>query len=136
MFGTLWTTDVGALRYTRADEHWLVTRGGGDIVGTIRVRELAPSPALFHQYVTRWRGRPPEEWWGRYEGAFKAEMKNPVVMEALRRLYRRLQDGTNVALVCYCRDPEHCHRRLLGDFLSNHGVTVLEACRQRSLRLL
>jgi|GEM_PF-6666316 len=61
MFGTLFTTNVAAMRRTQADEYWLVTRGGGDIPGTIRVKELAPSPGLFRLYLSHWRGHRPEE---------------------------------------------------------------------------
>ena len=136
MLGTLFTTNIGGMRRIQADEYWSVTRGGGDIAGTTRVKELAPSPDLYRQYLSQWRGRPPEGWWSEYERLFLAEMQAPVAVEGLRVLYRRLQSAHSVALVCYCSDPDHCHRRLLGDFLSRHGVTVVEACQAKALRLL
>jgi len=63
-------------------------------------------------------------------------MQEPTALEAMRRLYRNLRAARSVALVCYCSDPDHCHRRLLGDFLRDHGATVVEGCRSKALRLL
>ena len=136
MLATLFTTSVSAIKRTRADEYWLVTRGGGDIAGTVRVKDLAPSPELFQRYASNWKGRPPAEWWTQYETLFRVEMQGEPALAALRRLYRTLNSGRTVALTCYCSDPDHCHRRLLGEFMCVHGVSVVETCRATSLRLL
>lgn len=133
---TLFTTRVGTMTRTKADEYWLVTRGGKGIPGTVRVKDVAPSPDLFHQYLNSWRGRPPELWWDEYARRFVAEMEDPRSLQMLRDLYRRLRSGRSVALVCYCTDAQHCHRRLLGDFMRGHGVSVIEYCQAAQLHLL
>lgn len=81
--------------------------------GWIWVPQLAPSPALFMDYV-RWRER--GEWparWDEYRERFLAEMRAPEPQRYLNRLRQRLAEGKTVALACFCRDERYCHRRLV-----------------------
>jgi hypothetical protein len=37
------------------DEIWFITRGGDKIKRVKKVTSLAPSPALYHEYINRWK---------------------------------------------------------------------------------
>jgi hypothetical protein len=60
--------------------------------------------------------------WTAYVPAFTAEMR-----ESYRRhpeTWRRLLTRDRVVLVCYCTDPERCHRTLLAGILGKLGADV------------
>lgn len=60
--------------------------------------------------------------WPKYAADYTAEM---------RRSYREYRPAWNallardeVTLVCYCTDPTHCHRTVLGEILAKLGAEV------------
>lgn len=111
----------------QCEEIWLITRAGKDIPGTIRVRGLSPGPELYKKYVEEWKETDPREWWPAYVSKFMEELGLPEKRAALRKLWRLLQMGKNVGLVCFCPDPGFCHRTIIGDVLREKGVHVEEA---------
>lgn len=127
--GRVWTASVATARHVTADEFWLITRAGPDIPGMIRCRDLAPREDLFDRYLSEWKGRPASEWWPLYVARFAADLQREPARGALRRLFRLVQAGRTVCLVCFCRDGQHCHRRLVASFLERYGVPCQEAAR-------
>ena len=128
MAGKIITTNIASIGRIKADEIWLITRGGKKInlPEVKRVVELAPSEDLFTRYIAEWKGKPPDEWWPIYEKIFKAELQTAEKLNALRRLWKIVKSGKTVALVCFCKKNDYCHRRLEGEFLESHGLEVVE----------
>jgi len=124
--GHIITATISSLRHLQCDEIWQITRVNNDIRGTIWVPELAPSQALFKLHQSEWKEQPPETWWLAYEKKFNDELKTDEKLGALRRLWHAIEVGKTIALVCFCSDPCYCHRRLVGIFLQQHGMTVEE----------
>jgi uncharacterized protein YeaO (DUF488 family) len=124
--GRVITASVSSLRRLEFDHVWQITRGGPDIRGAVRVLDFAPSAGLFARYHQKWKDRPVEEWWSAFELQFDRELRSQgplAVVEALRSL---VQSGKRVALVCWCKDGVHCHRSLVGRFLTELGFSVKE----------
>ncbi|HIW34122.1 MAG TPA: DUF488 domain-containing protein [Candidatus Paenibacillus intestinavium] len=125
--GKLYTSNPTGLKKINFDATLLlITRAGADISGTTRVRELAPSAALFHESIEQRQSKPGPEWWPQYEEKFLLELQSDVKINALREVYRRLLRGENIVLVCFCTDHRYCHRRLAGHFFEQYGVQVEE----------
>lgn len=64
--------------------------------------------------------------WYDFEYFFKKEMKEQPMLGALRELYKRLKHGEDIILACYEKDDSICHRRLIGEFLSQYGIEYKE----------
>lgn len=126
MSGKVVTASVSTAKHAAVDEFWLITRAGPDVPGMTRYRELAPSSELFHRYLNQWKGQPADKWWPMYTAAFSKELETDEKLEALRLLYRKVRSGTVIGLVCYCSDGTCCHRRLVAEFLSRHGIETEE----------
>lgn len=98
----------------REDLHYFLER----ICGAEYVHEpsLAPTQDMLDAFKKR-RGT-----WGDYERSFLALMAERHIED---RLPRSLFDGTTV-LLCSEATPEHCHRRLVVEYLDRHwgGVTA------------
>ena len=123
--GKIILSSVSNAKKSHADDYWLITRGGHDIVGFRRVVDLAPSPALFHQYLSEWKGRPGETWWPLYSEQFIGQLQGPLARRCLRELETLINAGSTIVLACYCGAERYCHRRLVGNALANRGVTVI-----------
>lgn len=125
--GQLYTTNPGGLKKITFDaDVLLITRAGVDIPGTELIRDLSPSSELFQTFLNSWKDKPGSEWWSKYEEKFKLEMKSNIKVNALRDVYKRLLQGKNVVLVCFCKDHRFCHRKLVGDFFDEYGVKAIE----------
>lgn len=137
--GRLYTSNPQGLKSLTTDgEIWQITRAGLDLPGTIRVKELAPSPYLFRRFNSQWKFMDPQKWWPSYEQLFTRELQTPEKINALRMLYRKLAQGTDVVLVCFCHDHHYCHRKLVGDFFEPYGIHAVELnpLKYRQLSLL
>lgn len=88
--------------------------------------ELAPGWDLYNQYLHNWKGKPPAKWWPLYEKAFNEELQSEVKLAALRRLWSLVNSGKVIGLVCFCPVDTYCHRRLVAEFLQEHGVIAEE----------
>lgn len=125
--GKLFTSNPNGLKKLKVDaELWQITRAGIDIPNATVVRELSPSPELYHQYITQWKGLPPQDWWTQYEQRFLKELNSPDKLQLLRKIYCKLLKNINIVLICFCQDHLHCHRRLVGDFFRAYDVEVEE----------
>jgi uncharacterized protein YeaO (DUF488 family) len=124
--GYIITTNVANVKRVECNEAWLIARAGKDIPGTIRVKELAPSPGLYREYFTEWRHKDPEGWWPQYKAVFVRELQSLEKLNKLRELWSLVNAGKVIALVCFCKDANHCHRLLVGQFLMSQGIHVEE----------
>lgn len=125
--GKLYTSNPEGLKNIKSNaELWQITRAGNMIPNTILVRNLAPSQQLFHTFVTKWRHLQPEAWWPLYEKQFVDEMKTEEKIISLRAIYRKLLEGKNIVLICFCKDHNFCHRKLVGEFFMQYGVEAVE----------
>ena len=125
--GRLFTSNPNGLKNLNEEaEIWQITRAGVLIPGAVLVRGLSPSENLFNRYLNEWKQVPPEEWWPEYEKDFLQEMEGEEKLNCLRTLFKVLQSGKNVVLLCLCKDARYCHRRLVGDFFKQHKIEVVE----------
>lgn len=127
------TAPLSAARHIQCNERWLITHVEAKIEGFKWVPELAPSQRLFKRYLDEWKGTLVEDYWPKYVKAFQEELKQKSKLDALRHLWHLSSEGVRVALFCYCQSPEHCHRSLVGDFLKEHGATVMEYIPQQDV---
>ncbi|HBQ28466.1 MAG TPA: hypothetical protein DD719_03475 [Desulfotomaculum sp.] len=129
--GYVITADVSSIRDIICDEVWQITRSSKHISGTVWVPELAPSSQLFEKYLKEWKDNPVEEWWYLYKDAFNKELKSAKKLGALKKLGRLVESGRIIALICFCRDSDHCHRALVGELLKQCGVEVEEYVKKK-----
>lgn len=98
----------------RGDLAFFLRELGG--IGYLHVPELAPTRAMLDAYRKQRGG------WAAYERAFNALM-------AERRVERIIPPGTADlgCLLCSEKTPEHCHRRLVAEYLAARwrGVSVV-----------
>ncbi len=80
---------------------------------------LSPSEALLKEVfpITS------EKEWRTFRRRFQAEMKSPAASKDLD-LLAALSHHTNIAIGCYCEDPEHCHRSILQELLEARGAEI------------
>ncbi len=87
---------------------------------------LAPSSGLFKQYLNEWKGTNPELWWLQYVERFNEELNRKEALNTLRALWKAIQSGKNIGLVCFCKSPDYCHRTLVGEFMKKYNIEVTE----------
>lgn len=106
--------------------------------GMIHVPELSPSPELYKKYITRWKYNSftNEEqlkldrlglgatWWSLYYEEFIEQMDKEEMQINLNRIIELLEQGTDILLICFCGDLEHCHRKILGQYFASLGYRV------------
>lgn len=125
--GRLFTSNPAGLKHLNEEaEIWQITRGGTLIPGAILVRTLAPSPDLFNKYLYEWKDLALKEWWQKYQEQFLKELDSKEKTEILRTMYKKLLAGTNIVLLCLCKDYSYCHRKLVGEFFAKYNVEVTE----------
>jgi uncharacterized protein YeaO (DUF488 family) len=126
-FGKLYTSNLVGLRKLDVEvEIWQITRAGIEIPNSMLVRNLAPSPELFEKYNTKWRNESPSTWWSDYKKQFLDELQTEEKLVCLRQIYQRLKSGKNIVLVCFCKNYNYCHRRLVGEFFKRYNIDFEE----------
>lgn len=134
--GLLFTSNVNGLRNLKIEsEIWQITRAGTLIPNSTLVRGLAPSSQLFEKFLREWKELPNKTWWQEYESLFLEELKSEEKLDCLREIYRRLKNGTNIALVCFCKDYNYCHRKLVAEFFRQYDI-ISEELDPRSERVI
>lgn len=72
--------------------------------------------------------------WVDYVAAFNRILARMDVKSLIREL-EKCGDGKDVALLCYEKDPTHCHRKLAGDWITKKtGVEVTEFKTEEEIR--
>lgn len=80
------------------------------------IQELAPSQELLLQLKK-------DNDWNNYVTRFHDEIESRDDMkQALNSLLKYLKQDKDVILVCFEKDYLHCHRSLLGEWVSNQGI--------------
>lgn len=121
--GLLFTSNVYGLRNLKIEsEIWQITRAGTLIPNSTLVRGLSPSSELFERFLNEWKDLPNKTWWQEYESRFLEELKSEEKLDCLREIYRRLKNGTNIVLVCFCKDYNFCHRKLVAEFFKQYDI--------------
>lgn len=125
--GKLYTSNPNSLRYLDGEaDIWQITRRGILISGAIPVRTLAPSEELFRKYLTQWQKLPPDQWWPYYEEYFRGELESEEKLSGLRVLYKALLVGKSIVLLCFCKEAQYCHRRLVGEYFLKYDIEATE----------
>ena len=125
--GQLFTSNIIGLRNLKVEaEIMQITRAGIEIPNSTLVRNLAPSPELFNTFNTEWKHLPPQVWWRKYEKQFLEELYSEDKLNCLRGIYKKLLAEVNVVLVCFCKDHNYCHRKLVGEFFKPYGIIAKE----------
>lgn len=93
-----------------------ITRKSGDPT-------FAPSWAILRPMLEARRNGPSYVWlWPQYVADYTAEMRTSY--REHRAAWDALLARDEVTLVCYCTDPQHCHRTVLAGILGKLGATV------------
>jgi uncharacterized protein YeaO (DUF488 family) len=112
------------MRYYDADLRYFIVRSPGriNVDGLIHRPDLSPSRDLFFwakQHKTD------VDWFGEYAWRFCTEMQErPDLVFALNEIQEMAVTRT-ILLVCFCGDPNTCHRGLIADELAARGVEVV-----------
>jgi uncharacterized protein YeaO (DUF488 family) len=124
--GYVITASISSIKNIVCDEVWQITRSNKYISGAKWVPGLAPSSTLYRRFINEWKDRHGDEWWHTYKVQFEKELQTNEKLNALRRLCNLVKTGKVIALVCFCRDSQYCHRTLVGDFLRQQGIRAKE----------
>lgn len=97
----------------------------------IHVPQLSPSLELFNQaQIWKKEYEKIEDWFPLYEERFIKEIQErDDMVRALRKLEKRIQEGCEIRLFCFCKNEQFCHRRLIGEELIKRGYEV-DWCRK------
>ena len=87
----------------------------------LRLADLSPSAELLsYAHAEPLTGKR----WAAFTRKYRAEMSAPGP-QALIALLAALSHRTNLSVGCYCEDPAHCHRSLLGALLREAGASLI-----------
>jgi hypothetical protein len=117
---------------SRDPDRFDITRKSGDVDGIV----FAPSWAILRPALEARRAESDaatevgralavqrnDDAWAVYVPAYLAEMR--VSYRRHRAAWETLRARPRVVLVCYCVDPERCHRTLLAGILAKLGAEV------------
>lgn len=96
---------------------------------------FAPSPHLLYPFLSKRKHRGlTEEDWKEYSARYTEEMRKSY--RDRRSAWDELLSWQRVVLLCFCTDPERCHRRVLAGILTrlgavDHGEVSITARRER-----
>lgn len=93
-----------------------IARYSPRFVSCVSLKEVAPTPEILSMKMN------PIEYTRRYEKEVLAQLN---IAHVLREI-SRLSDGHDVALCCYEKGGQFCHRHLLADYLREHGIPIEE----------
>lgn len=145
--GHVLLASLSSLKDTRIDNYDLklfIVRSPGKAMNSLKrydfihVPQLSPSLELFKTYQNRWLNNDFTEaekeymdkgnthtWWDLYMKQFKYEMTHRHDLQlALKTLIKRLNEGKDIILVCFCPNFARCHRGLIGYYLNSLGYDV------------
>lgn len=90
--------------------------------------ELSPSESLFYDYrdwdkAGEWNEGKFE---GEYRSRFEEQIRNDRYAQArLASLAEKSSKGKMIALLCFCKNEDLCHRKIIGEMLRERGCEVV-----------
>lgn len=109
--GRLHVVQMAQLSATGAPVLLNIARKGIQTANVTHKVALAPSSGLLGWYFEH---KDYEDWWEEYVRRWEAEKKNDkAYWEAIDQIVRVLQAGGDVAIACFCRYGDRCHRSLV-----------------------
>lgn len=122
---TLYTCSLSELKnFSGIEYKYLITRYccGVSIDGLDHMPELSPSPELLREVRQRKSAGTFDRDW------FKDKLINelsddPDAFAAIDDIGFKLSEN-DVLLVCFCKDPQECHRSLLAEYLQEWGFDI------------
>lgn len=135
MNGTLYTCSVANMnKYSHIENKFLITQTCSDNPAIILERygflwapSLAPSKEIFYEYrrlskLGQWTPDAFNNW---YTPAYNNYiLGNADPRNLLNYIWKRLADGKDVVIACYCGNVDMCHRKLVGLQFERLGITV------------
>ena len=95
------------------EDQIVVTRTAGHI--------LAPSKELLED----WKNNKID--WEEYNERYLKEILNdPEKISKVKELAKRFRDGDKIRLICYEKDPSHCHRSILQRLIKKYKKKIEE----------
>lgn len=110
--------------------------------GFIHVPQLSPSLELFNK-TQLWKQNQFTEkekeflnnrgidfegenaWWTIYNDYFLKEIQNrPDMVKEIEKRKQMMDNGNDIYMFCYCKDVDHCHRKLIGEAIEKDGYKV------------
>ena len=91
-----------------------------------QVVDLSPSQKLWGKFnKLKLDGRWNEETFrSEYLPVFLKEMRSEAAREKLNELYKKDKAGRSIALVCFCKEENLCHRSIIAGILQGVGCNV------------
>ncbi|AQS55671.1 DUF488 family protein [Novibacillus thermophilus] len=102
--------------------------------GWVSVPQLSPSEKLIkkrEQWL--WERKWPRKW-PDFVKQYREELKQPLKETYIKHLLKRLNEGNNIAFACYCADEKHCHKQIIGEWVSDRGIAVVQGKDERRQR--
>lgn len=124
------TVAIYRAKYVNADQKWAIVRAlKSPIQGFLHVPALSPNWDLFRTY----RELAAAGQWDRqaFETIYTPRFLNqiaqdPAAQSFLDQLVRLDREGKTIALACFCKDKNLCHRSLVAQLLHERGCQVIE----------
>lgn len=64
--------------------------------------------------------------WAEYEEAFNRDVLSKLDPKKVREDLKTISAGLDLVLLCYEKSDEHCHRRLVREWLNQNGIPCKE----------
>ena len=80
--------------------------------------EVAPTKEMLTAY------KKGEITWEQYEKRYNNRLLGDLADEWVFDVIQDLKAGIQVLLICYEKDPNHCHRRLLAEWIENYDSNI------------
>lgn len=100
---------------------FIVRNQKAPVNGLTHFPQLAPSKAL---YSFAMQNKETDGWWDVYKSSFEQELETMEKKVAMEVVESFVAEGLRVNLVCYCGEPDHCHRSLVAKALIDRGNQV------------
>jgi uncharacterized protein YeaO (DUF488 family) len=112
--------DLSAIQRSARDINFAIVRNYKEtITGVQQFSRLAPSTDLYHFAMCN---KDKDGFWELYHEAFNRELlcnEKQVGLAIIEDMYNQ---GFEINLMCYCKDPKQCHRSDVYDALVARGL--------------